>query len=131
MLRILALSLIALLSAEASAEVLTIEKRSHTIDGVTSHYHLEVEIEDIKMSPKLDPAKDELPVSISKAINLAMSKYKENYKSEPWGIASVSLNHFSSRDYKDRWYLKVVIMGKPHVSVVVLFNEKVVFPNKQ
>jgi len=131
MLRNFALSLIALLSVEAFAEVLTIEKRSHTIDGVTSHYVLEVDVEDIIMTPKLDPAIDELPMSISKAINLAMSKYKENYKSEPWGIASVSLNHFPSWDYKDRWYFKVVIMGNPHVSVVVLFNEKVVFPNKQ
>jgi len=131
MLRIIALSLIALLSAEAFAEVLTIEKRSHTIDGVTNHYLLEVDVEYIKMSPKLDPAIDELPMSVSKAINLAISKYKESYKSEPWGIGSVSLNHFPSRDYKDRWYFKVVIMGKPHVGVVVLFNEKVVLPNKQ
>ena len=131
MLRILTLSLIALFSVEAFAEALTIEKRSHTIDGVTSHYLLEVDVEDIKMSPKLDPAKDELPMSISKAINLAMSKYQENYKSEPWGIASVSLNHFPTLDYKDRWYFKVVIMGRPHVGVVVLLNEKVVFPSKQ
>ncbi len=131
MLRIFAFTLFTLLSCEAVAEMLTIETRSHTVNGVTSKYVLEVNVEDVKLTPILDPAKDELPVSIEKAIELALKKYTETYESEPRGIASVSLNDFPTWDYKDRWHYKVEIIGDPHVSVVVLFNEKVILPRKK
>ena len=128
MLRNLLLLLATLLPLYAFAEMVAIEKGTYKINGVTSHYVLEVDEADIKMMPKIDPIKDELSMSINKAINIALSAYKEKYEPEPWGLASVSLNHFPSRDYKDRWYYKVDIFGNPNANVVVLLNEKVVFP---
>ncbi len=83
------------------------------------------------MTPRLDPARDELPMSMSRAIKLALTRYQETYQADPRGIASVSLNHFPGWDYSDRWHFRVDIAGNPQVSVVVLFNEKVVFPKKQ
>ena len=112
------------------AEVLVIEKRSHTINGVTTNYVLEVNIEDIKNTPKLDPANDSLPISMKRAIELATVAYASKYDSEPRGVASVSLNHFPSWDYRDRWHFKVDIVGNPNIGAVVLFSGKVVFPRE-
>ena len=69
-------------------------------------------------------------MSMMHAIALALSAYKTEYKSEPEGIASVSLNYFHRWDYRDRWHFKVDILGNPNANVVVLFSEKVVFPRK-
>ncbi len=131
MLKRYAFTLLYMLSFGASAEVLTIENRSHTVDGVTSSFVLEVDVEDVKSAPKINPAEDELPLSLKRAIDVALERYRENYKSDPQGIASVSLTSFPTWDYKNRWYYKVEIIGNPQVSVVVLFNEKVVFPRKK
>ena len=108
-----------------------VEKGSCTVNGEKRSYVLEVDVADIEMVPKIDPTKDKVPMSVNEAIKIALSAYKEKYKSEPWGISSVSFNHFPIRDYKDRWHYKVEIFGKPNANVVVLLNEKVVFPRIQ
>ena len=131
MLRNLLLIFTVLLPAYSFAEMVVVEKGSYTINGVKKDYVLEVDVADIDMASKIDPTKDKLPMSINEAINIALSAYKEKYKSEPWGISSVSFNHFPSRDHKDHWHFKVNIFGDPNANMVVLLNEKVVFPRIQ
>ena len=113
------------------AEMLVIEKRSSSSNGITKNYILEVNVKDIKATSELNPAKDDLPISMKKAIKLATSAYKSKYNAEPWGIASVSLEHFPSYDYRKHWYFKIDLFGKPSLKVAVLFNEKVIFPREQ
>jgi hypothetical protein len=115
---------------ESMAEMLVLAKSSHTYNGVTRKFILEVDTAEIEKTPKFDPAKDELPLSMQKAIKLATSSYKENYGKEPRGIASVSLNHFPGWDYNDRWHFTIDIVGNPNIQVIVLFNEKVVLPRE-
>ncbi len=119
-----------MISSESMAEMLLLAKSSHTYNGVTRKFVLEVDTEEIVKTPKLDPANDELPLSMRKAIKLATSGYKEKYGKEPRGIASVSLNHFPSLDYNDWWHFTVDIVGNPSIQAVVLFNEKVVLPRE-
>lgn len=107
-----------------------LEKRSYTYNGVTTNFILEVDVADIEETIKLDPAKDKLPLSMQKAIKLATSAYKEEFGKQPRGVASVTLTHFSSWDYDDRWYFLVDLTGNPSVQAAVLFNEKVVLPRK-
>jgi len=113
------------------AEMLVLEERSSSSDGVTKNYILEVNIKDIKTTPKLNPAIDVLPISMKRAIKLATSAYKSKFSTKPWGIASVSLNHFPSYDYRNHWYFKVDFFGKPSVTAAVLLNEKIIFPREQ
>lgn len=58
------------------AEMLVLEKRSNSSNGVTKNYILEVNVKDIKTTPKLNPAKDVLPISMKRVIKLATSAYK-------------------------------------------------------
>ena len=115
----------------AFAEMLVVEKRSSSSNGVTKNYILEVNVKDIKATPKFNPVKDALPISIKQAIKLATSAYKTKFNTEPWGVASVSLEHFPSYEYRNHWYFKVDFFGKPSLKAAVLFNENVIFPREQ
>jgi len=130
MLRIFIIVPVLLIPLKSIAETLVLEKRSYTYNGVTTNFVLEVDVTDIEETLKLDPVKDKLPLSMQKAIQLATSAYKEEYGKEPLGVASVTLTHFSSWDYNDRWYFLVDLNGNPSVQAAVLFNEKVVLPRK-
>jgi len=130
MLRIFIIILVLLIPVKSIAETLVLEKRTYTYNGVTTNFVLEVDVADIEETTKLDPAKDKLPLSMQKAIKLAASAYRKEYGKEPRGVASVTLTHFSSWDYNDRWYFLVDLTGNPSVHAAVLFNEKVVLPRK-
>lgn len=131
MLRTMLISLLLLAPTIGVSETLTLSQKSITFQGVKKNYIIEVDIEDINALQKFDPAKDDPPLSIKQAVNLAITEFKKQFNYEPFGVASVTLQQFPTWNFKDRWYYSVNLFGKPGGSsgtdAAILFSGKVIF----
>ena len=131
-LSISALFILLTLSFIASSEEVEIESRSHTTaDGVTHVQKLVLELTDLEASPKFDPSKEVVPISIKEAINLAKTLYTQETQKEEFALGNISLNRFPHYKYRDKWFYQIEIIGnpfkgEPSVLLAVLLNGKVV-----
>jgi hypothetical protein len=129
---IAALFIFLILSFNVLAEEVEIETRSHTTaDGVTHIQKLALELTDLEASPKFDPSKDVVPLSIKEAINLATTLYIKQTQRKEFSLGNISLNRFPHYKYRDKWFYQIEIIGnpfkgEPSVLLAVLLTGKVV-----
>ena len=132
LLSISALFVLLTLSFTASSEEVEIETRSHTTaDGVTHIQKLALELTDLEDSPKFDPSKEIVPISIKEAINLATTLYTKQTQKDKFALGNISLNRFPHYKYRDKWFYQIEIIGnpfkgEPSVLLAVLLTGKVV-----
>lgn len=131
MLRTVLISFLLLVPTFGICEPLTLSQRTITSQGVTKNFVIEVDTKDVEAQQKFDPVKDDLPLSIKQAVNLAISEFKKQFNYEPFGVASISLQQFPTWAFQDRYYYSVNLFGKPGESsganAAVLFSGKVIF----
>lgn len=125
------IALLLLVPTFGVCEPLTLSQKTITVQGVKKIFIIEVDTKDVEAQQKFDPVKDDPPLSIKQAVNLAITEFKKRFNSEPIGLASVTLRQFPSWDFNGRWYYSVNFFRKPGESsgtdAAVLFNGKVIF----
>jgi hypothetical protein len=129
---IASLFVILILSFTALGEEVEIETRSHTTpDGITHVQKLALELSDLELSPNFDPAKEEVPISIKKAVALAQDFYLKQSETGQFSLGNIELNRFPHYKHRDKWFYQIEVLGNPFKGepakmIAVLLNGKVV-----